>query len=149
MKGRENASIPMSAVEKWYPPNTVGIISIITKNGTPIKSKYGTFSSFLRMAKKRITDGTIMPVAWCPSHDGREITFDNGKDGWHDYIEDWIIFYGTSKQQGYGIEFHTIAHYRHYGDVGKVYRTTKRWSKPTKENDTQFFVYANTLKKEW
>lgn len=146
---KQYASTPMTSVEKMYPPKTMGIISLITDNGTPVKSKYGTFPQFVRMAKARIQNGYIMSVAWCPSHDGYEIDFDNGKQrGWNDYIEDWVRFYGIGRQR-YGIEFHTIVHRKHYRESKNKIRTVKRYVKPTKNNDTEFIRYQNILKRGW
>lgn len=150
MNGHSNASTPVSSVEKMYPPKTMGIISVITKNGTPVKSKYGTFSQFVRMAKERIQNGQIMPVAWCPSHDGYEIEYRDGMEqGLHDYIEDWVRFYGQPVKQGYGVEFHTVVHRKYTGARGNRSLKTKRYVKPTKKNDTQYPAYEYTLKRGW
>lgn len=145
---REYATTPMSRVMKLWPMDTEGIISIIGENEEIVRSKYGTFSQFISMVKRGRAQKKLISKAWCPSHDGFEIDI---KGGWNDYIEEWVTFYGATANN-YGVEFHTVAHYKHL----RVKRGASAdrdimvgYKKPTRYNDTQFRAYAQTLRRGW
>lgn len=125
---------------KKYYAGAKGIISRVNDDQyhTPVVSRYGTFADFLRLSRQMYDDGKINKTAITGEHDGKEKIVGDTYDSW---IEDWVRYAG--KKGSYGIEFHTVRHYRYKGD-DLVY---KKFERPTAANDTQFSAYRKALAK--